>query len=189
MTRSRQLAGSLTVVALAGAVGALVLWPSGRSEVASVSGDAPTLVPVAQRQLLPDISGDALTPPPLTIRLKATTNRPAFVDVWASWCLPCKEEAPMLVSLHKTYRRQIRFLGIDVEDSRGAARAFERRYGITFPSIFDRSASMAGKLGFFGLPTAFLVDANGRIAARLIGKQTRVALEQRIRRVISERAR
>ena len=188
MAHSRHLIGSLTFVALAGALAALVLWPSGRSEVVSVSGDAPTLVPMAQRQPLPDISGEALTPPPLTIDLRAM-DRPAFVDVWASWCLPCKEEAPILVSLHKTYRRQIRFLGIDVEDSRGAARAFERRYGITFPSIFDRSASMAGKLGFFGLPTAYLVDANGRIAARLIGKQTRPALEQRIRRVISERTR
>jgi cytochrome c biogenesis protein CcmG/thiol:disulfide interchange protein DsbE len=187
MSRRRRLFVSLVVVALVGAAGALVLWPSGQSDVASVHGDSSTLVPMAKRKPLPNLSGAALTPPPQMIALQAAI-RPEVIDVWASWCIPCKEEAPIIGSLHNTYRRQIRFLGIDVEDSRGAARAFERRYGIRFPSIFDRSASMAGKLGFVGLPTALLVDANGRIAARLIGKQTRAALELRIRRLISERA-
>ena len=188
MSRSRRLFVALVVVAVSVAVGTLVLWPSGRSEVPSATSDSATLVPTAKRKPVPHITGGALTPPPSTLELRATT-RPAFIDVWASWCLPCKEEAPILASLHNTYHRQVRFLGIDVEDSRGAARAFERRYGIRFPSIFDRSASLAGKLGFFGLPTVFLVDANGRIAARLIGKQSRSAFELRIRRVISERAR
>lgn len=187
MTGSRLLVTVASVILAAGA-GALVLWPSGRSQVLSVSGDSPTLVPVLKRKPMPKISGAALTPPPLIIDLQ-TRNRPTFIDVWASWCLPCKDEAPALASLHRTYGRQIRFLGIDVEDSRGAARAFERRYGITFPSIFDRTATTAGELGFFGLPTAVLVDTNGRVAARVIGKQTQAALERWIRQLLSEPAR
>jgi len=77
----------------------------------------------------------------------------------------------MIAGLWRHYGGQVQFLGIDVEDSRGDARAFVHRYGLGYPNIFDRKASMAGRLGFFGLPTAYLVDRRGRIAARLIGKQ------------------
>jgi thiol-disulfide isomerase/thioredoxin len=153
----RRVAVTLVVATVAVAGGALVLWPSGRSEVLSATGKSPTLVPVAKRKPLPNLTGEALTPPPPTIALRAK-GRPSFIDVWASWCVPCKEEAPWLAALHRRYHRQIRFLGINVEDSRAAARSFERRYRITYPSIFDRKASLATALGFFGLPTAYLVD-------------------------------
>lgn len=161
------------------------MWPSGQSEVLSAKGSSPTLVAVAKRKPLPNVTGAALTPPPATIALR-TNGRPAFIDVWASWCVPCKEEAPWLAALHRRYSRQIRFLGINVEDSRTASRSFERRYRITFPSIFDRKASLASTLGFFGLPTAYLVDRRGRIAAVLIGKQTEAGLSAKLGRLAAE---
>jgi cytochrome c biogenesis protein CcmG, thiol:disulfide interchange protein DsbE len=182
MSGRRRLFLPLVIVAVAGAAGALVLWPSGRSEVLSAKGNSPTLVPVAKRKPLPNVSGAALTPPPLRIALR-TNGRPSFIDVWASWCVPCKEEAPWLAALHRRYHRQIRFLGINVEDSRPAARSFERRYRITYPSIFDRKASLAIALGFFGLPTAYLVDRRGRVAAVLVGKQSEPGLRAKLARI------
>lgn len=92
----------------------------------------------------------------------------------------------MLAALARTYDGRIRFLGIDVEDTRGDARAFERKHAIGYPSIFDPSASLAGKLGFYGLPTAYLVDRQGRIAAVLTGKQQRQAIVRRLARLLAE---
>ena len=92
----------------------------------------------------------------------------------------------MLAALARTYHGRIRFLGIDVEDTRGAARAFERKHGIAYPSIFDPSASLAGQLGFFGLPTAYLVDRSERIAAVLTGKQQRQAILRRLVHLLAE---
>ena len=77
----------------------------------------------------------------------------------------------MLARLWHQYRGEVRFLGIDVEDARNDAGAFVRRYGLRYPNIFDDKATTATRLGFYGLPTAYLVDSNGRIAAKLIGKQ------------------
>src|SRR5260221_13600135 len=110
MSGRRLLVGTLLVGTAALAAGALVLWPSGRSEVLSATGTSATLVPVVKRKRLPNIRGEALTPPARTIALRAP-GRPSFIDVWASWCVPCKEEAPWLATLGRRYHRQIRFLG------------------------------------------------------------------------------
>lgn len=161
------------VLLAAAAVGAflgLLLRSSDDSTAPRLHGERLALVPAARRKALPDLRGPALTPPPAEITLGGLRGRPAFIDVWASWCVPCREEAPLLARLWREHRREIRFLGIDVEDRRGDARRFVRRFGLGYPSVFDRTASMANRLGFFGLPTAFLVDRQGRIAARLVGK-------------------
>lgn len=92
----------------------------------------------------------------------------------------------MLAALARTYQNRIRFLGIDVEDTRSAARAFEHKHAIGYPSIFEPSASLAGRLGFFGLPTAYLVDRKGRIATVLTGKQQRQAIVRRLARLLLE---
>jgi len=182
---------SLLVLVVGGAVviGAflgLLLRSSDDSAAPQLHGARITLVPAARRKPLPDLGGPALTPPPATIRLGALRGRPALIDVWASWCVPCREEAPMIARLWRRYGGQVRFLGIDVEDSRGDARAFVRRYGLRYPSIFDRTASMASQLGFFGLPTAYLVDYRGHVAARLIGKQRERTLASGLAAVVGE---
>jgi len=177
------------VVGAAVVIGAflgLLLRSSDDSAAPQLHGARITLVPAARRKPLPDLGGPALTPPPATIRLGALRGRPALIDVWASWCVPCREEAPMIARLWRRYGGQVRFLGIDVEDSRGDARAFVRRYGLRYPSIFDRTASMASQLGFFGLPTAYLVDYRGHVAARLIGKQRERTFASGLAAVVGE---
>jgi cytochrome c biogenesis protein CcmG, thiol:disulfide interchange protein DsbE len=172
-------------VAVGGFIG-LLLRSSGESAAPRLHGHRLTLVPGAQRKPLPDLAGPALTPPPAEIKLGALRGTPAFVDVWASWCVPCRAEAPVLARLWREHRREIRFLGIDVEDTRGDAGRFVRRYGLGYPSVFDRKASMAEKLGFFGLPTAYLVDRHGRIAAKLVGKQKEQTLRDLLKALANE---
>ncbi len=158
-------------LALIGTFVALLLRSSGEAAAPGVHGRRLTLVAAPQRKQLPDLAGPTLTPPPAKLSLGALAGKPAFIDVWASWCVPCREEAPMLARLWRAYGSKVQFLGIDVEDTRGDARAFARRYSLGYPSIFDRTAALAGQLGFFGLPTAYLIDGQGRIAAKFVGKQ------------------
>jgi cytochrome c biogenesis protein CcmG/thiol:disulfide interchange protein DsbE len=108
------------------------------------------------------------------------------VTVWASWCLPCREDAPLLARLARTYEGTIDFRGINVEDRRGDARAFVRRYRLDFPHLFDPRARTAEALGFFGLPTLYLVDGRRRIAARLVGKQPAAVLRRLVRMLAEE---
>jgi len=110
---------------------------------------------------------------------------PAFLDIWASWCIPCREEAPTLSRLARRYSGRITFLGIDVGDDRGDARSFVRRYRIGYPSIFDPKEGLAMKLHAFGVPTAYLVDSHGRIAGVLVGKQP----ERKLTRLLEALAR
>ncbi len=166
------VAGALLIGVFLG----LLLRPSDDSAAPQLHGARLTLVPAPRRKPLPDLHGSALTPPPATIRLGAMRGRPAFIDVWASWCVPCREEAPLLARLWREHGRKVRFLGIDVEDTRRDADRFIRRYGLGYPNVFDPKAAMAGRLGFFGLPTAYLIDRQGRIAAKLVGRQKEATL-------------
>src|SRR6266581_4292194 len=187
MRKPRLLVVSFAVsLALVAIFLVLLLRPSGHSETAQVHGRHLTLVPLSRRRALPDLAAPALNPPPAVLRLNSLRGRPSFIDVWASWCVPCREEAPLLARLWREHRREIRFLGIDVEDSRGDARRFVRRYGLGYPSVFDRKASLADRLGFFGLPTAYLVDRQGRIAAKLAGKQKEATLRAALSALVRE---
>ena len=175
-------------VALAGTFLALLLRSSGDAAQPQLHDGRVTLVAAVKRKLLPDVAGPMLTPPPSSLRLRALLGKPAFIGVWASWCVPCREEAPTLARLWREHRSEVQFLGIDVEDTRGDARAFVRRYGLGYPNIFDRKAALATKLGFFGLPTAYLVDRRGRIAAKLVGKQSEATLRAGLDALVGEPA-
>jgi cytochrome c biogenesis protein CcmG/thiol:disulfide interchange protein DsbE len=166
------------LVAFGGIFLAFLLRSSPDAAGPRIHGNRVTLVSPPRRKPLPDLSGPALDPPPSSLGLEALAGKPAFVDVWASWCVPCRAEAPVLARLWRRYRDRVQFLGIDIEDTRGDARAFVRRYGLGYANIFDRTASMAGKLGFVGLPTAFLIDARGRIAGKLVGQQHEATLRR-----------
>jgi thiol-disulfide isomerase/thioredoxin len=165
------LASAAASLAALGAFLVLLLRSSPDASAPLVHGQRLTLVAPARRKALPAMAGASLAPPPATLRLADLGGKPAFIDVWASWCVPCREEAPMLARLWRRYRGQVQFLGIDVEDSRADARRFTHQYHLGYPNIFDGKAGLAGRLGFYGLPTAYLVDERGRLAARLVGKQ------------------
>jgi thiol-disulfide isomerase/thioredoxin len=102
------------------------------------------------------------------------------VNFWGSWCTPCRAETPELVRVaNATHNQGVRFLGIDVRDSRTGAQAFAREYHVPYPSIFDTENQSL--LAFRGLPpnavpTTFVIDRQGRIAARALGRITAAQL-------------
>ena len=86
------------------------------------------------------------------------------INVWANWCDPCRREQPMLVDLADRYRGDgVRFLGINYQDDRDAARAWIREFGVEYPSLFDPAGRSATTLGFPFLPDTYVVDSGGTI--------------------------
>jgi len=177
--------GALAALAL-GAVGYGLLRPS---PTADTSGSGPhALRPRAERKPLPDFGGTVLDPPPAELALADLRGRMAFINVWASWCVPCREEAPRIARLSRRYAGRARFVGVDIEDAEADARAFVRRYRLSFPHLVDHKASIATKLGIAGIPTTFLVDREGRIAAKLTGPQHEAPLARQLDALLAENA-
>jgi cytochrome c biogenesis protein CcmG, thiol:disulfide interchange protein DsbE len=88
-----------------------------------------------------------------------------LVNLWASWCVPCRREAPVLDRFARRYRdRDVRVLGIDVQDNSDDALAFVRKYGIDYPQLRSVGAERSEAFGSTGVPENFLVDPRGRLA-------------------------
>lgn len=87
---------------------------------------------------------------------------PTVVNVWASWCLPCRSEAPLLKTAHQQ-RDDITFIGIDVEDDQQSAKEFIAEFGLDFQHYFDPDRAVPAELGGFGTPITYFVAADGTI--------------------------
>jgi cytochrome c biogenesis protein CcmG/thiol:disulfide interchange protein DsbE len=98
------------------------------------------------------------------LSLASLRGRPVVLNLWASWCDPCKEEAPILESLWTRYRAKgVVVLGVNTQDITGDAKAFIKRYGLTFPSVRDGSDDTQHKFGTAQLPETFVIDPDGRM--------------------------
>ena len=103
-----------------------------------------------------------------------------LVNVWASWCVPCHDEAPLLVQLAQD--RQLRIVGINYKDEPENARRFLGRYGNPFSAAgADPNGRAAIEWGVYGVPETFIVDRDGRIAYKLVGPITTENLEATIK--------
>lgn len=90
---------------------------------------------------------------------------PTVVNVWASWCIPCRTEAPVLAAAADRFGDRISFVGVNVEDSQTAAADFVDRFRLDFEILFDRPASIRSILGGTGLPTTYFVLPGGELQA------------------------
>jgi cytochrome c biogenesis protein CcmG/thiol:disulfide interchange protein DsbE len=88
------------------------------------------------------------------------------LNFWASWCVPCRDESPLLQRWHERIRSQGgTVLGVNVLDVRSDARAFVEEYGLTYPMLRDCSSDCSEAFGVIGYPETFVIDRRGRIAA------------------------
>jgi cytochrome c biogenesis protein CcmG, thiol:disulfide interchange protein DsbE len=104
----------------------------------------------------------AITAPEFEAHL-AELDRPAVVNVWASWCLPCRSEAPLLDDAHAQHGDEIEFIGIDVQDSQSAAKQFLAEFGLEFTHFFDRNRAIPNFFGGLGTPITMFFRPHGEL--------------------------
>ncbi|HKV44855.1 MAG TPA: TlpA disulfide reductase family protein [bacterium] len=106
------------------------------------------------------------------VSLAALRDHPMVVNFWASWCVPCREEAPLLEGIWKEYRaRGVIVLGIDTQDLTSPARRFLGQFGITYRNLRDPDGTGGHLFGTTGVPETFFVGADGRIRGKFPGEQ------------------
>lgn len=175
------------------AVGACSINPTDAVAPLAVSkrdlepGSAVLIKPDARPQL-PQLRGQALEGPPIDVR--ALRGQVVILNVWASWCAPCRAEAPQLASTwSKTHAAGVQFVGIDIKDDRTAAKAFERNLRVPYPSIFDQPGQLLLALRALAPqvpPTTLLIDRKGRLAARFPGGITEQILVGPVQKLLAE---
>ena len=191
---SRRVAGALAA-ALAGAA---VLagctnstGGSGDTGFVGVTGTTITDVAPGQRTAAPALSGTTLDGKKLA--LSDYRGKVVVVNVWGSWCGPCRVEAPALEETFQQYQAKgVQFMGIDVRESQSdnsAALAFVRDDHITYPSLQDPDETLLLQFKTVvpptDIPSSIIVDRDGKVAARIIGGTTEPQLKQALDKVLS----
>ena len=119
------------------------------------------------------------------LSLAEMRGSPVVVNFWASWCIPCREEAPLLTAAARQYEAQgLRVVGIIYQDSAGAARDFMARFGQTYPGLVDPEGRAAIDFGVFGIPETFFIDRGGVVRSRQVGPVTADGLARMIQAIL-----
>jgi cytochrome c biogenesis protein CcmG/thiol:disulfide interchange protein DsbE len=124
----------------------------------------------------PPLPEAVLVPPrvsPASLR-----GKPAAINFWASWCDPCREEAPALERLARSLDGGAQLVGVNWNDSLSGARSWVDKYGWTFPNLRDENGAVGSDYGLRGLPATFIIDSHGRISDVLLGPQSESSLRE-----------
>jgi thiol-disulfide isomerase/thioredoxin len=149
-----------------------------------------TRLPAAEREVPGEVSGETLEGEPVS--LEDFEGQTVVVNVWGSWCAPCRAEAPELVAASEELAdREVEFLGINSRDlDKAAALAFQRRFEVPYPSIYDQQGrtllAFRGTLSPNAIPSTVVIDDQGRVAASVIGEVSRSTLVGLVEDVIAE---
>ena len=163
-------AAPLLVLAVWGAM--LIARPASPG-VAHIGERAPAFV-------LADLNGNPL-------RLQDLRGRPVIVNFWASWCGPCVEEFPLLVSAQAQHQAAgLAVIGIVFRDRSEAARAFMSRMGASWPTAMDPGDGVATQFGIIGPPDTFFIDRNGVVVGRQIGQLSAADLQRGLSQIVGE---
>ena len=130
-------------------------------------GAGAQVFPAGERSPAPQLRGTTLTGDALDLA-DELGHGPVAVNVWASWCGPCREEMPILARAST----RIRVIGIDERDDHASARAFAASRGATYPSLSDPDGKLLARLPMLpqtGVPSTLFLDRRGRVAARVVG--------------------
>jgi len=176
-------------------VAALALLASGctgstTSDGGFVSGDGTiSRVPVSERVPAPQIAGTTLDGKPWSSM--SVQGKVLVYNVWGSWCAPCQKEAPALVKAANRTTADAQFIGLNTRDIGTAqADAFVRNFEVPYPNLFDPDGRLlllfGGKLPPSAIPSTLIVDAKGRVAARVLGDTTEATLVGLIDEIAAE---
>jgi thiol-disulfide isomerase/thioredoxin len=120
------------------------------------------------------------------VSLDDYAGSPVVVNVWGSWCPGCNDEAADLRRFAAGHH-DVQVVGVDLQDSKDAAKAFYRRWRWTHPSVFDPDGRISYSLGLQGTPTTFFLDSRHRIVSRIVGATDYAGFEQGLQSALGER--
>jgi thiol-disulfide isomerase/thioredoxin len=184
------IAGASLLVAACG-TGTTSGSPDTKRAARSSTQQGLTQYPAGSRPAAPMLSGKTINGDRLD--LADLRGKVIVLNVWGSWCAPCRAEAPDLKKASDGTRDLgVRFVGVDTRDNDGAAKAFERTYGITYPSFRDPDGKLLlgfnGRIPLSAVPSTVFIDRDGRIAARIIGPTTYTTLAELLKDLAAEKA-
>jgi thiol-disulfide isomerase/thioredoxin len=150
------------------------------SDAGFIAGDGSiTAIAASERVDAPSLEGELMSGG--TWSLAQERGRVVVLNVWASWCAPCRAEAPVLQSLWEEFEDDgVSFIGLNTRDSPATANSFEKAYGITYPSVVDSDGRL--QLRFSGIappqaiPTTLVIDRDGKVAGRILGRASESTL-------------
>jgi cytochrome c biogenesis protein CcmG, thiol:disulfide interchange protein DsbE len=161
---------------------ALLVWKvahqTGSNNVAAQVQKGKT--PSAPNFTLPRLDGNG------DMSLAQFDGKPRVVNFWASWCGPCRDEAPLLQNAAREYRGRLVVLGVDYQDFTGDARTFVRKMGLTYPMVRDGNGDLLSRWGVTGAPESFFIDRSGKVVAHVPGAVTRLTLAEAIGKALNE---
>ena len=112
---------------------------------------------------LPLLSGGNVT-------LSSLRGQVVFLNFWATWCPPCREEMPSMEALHRRFKDQgLEIIAVNIQENRNQVGAFVREYNLTFPIPLDTSGAVSRRYGMRGIPTTYIIDREGSIILVLTG--------------------
>lgn len=171
MTITRRMLLGVTTLALAGCA----TTTNDDDLTGFTSGDGSfTLVPVGQREAAPELSGTTIDGE--TLSLADYSGLVIVLNVWGSWCAPCRHEAPELVEAANETAGVAQFVGINTRDLDVApAQAFVRAFEVPYPNLYDPDGALLLEFGALppkAIPSTLIIDQQGLIAARILGEAT-----------------
>jgi thiol-disulfide isomerase/thioredoxin len=150
----------------------------GQSGFVSGNGNVSTFA-AADRKPAPELTGKTLDGKTWT--LSEQTGKVVVLNVWGSWCPPCRKEAPELVAASKELGSGVQFIGLNTRDLDPApAKKFVQEFGVPFPSIYDPNGKallrFRGQISPKAIPTTLVIDKTGKVAGRVVGEVTKQTL-------------
>ena len=170
------------IVCLVGAVAGLLAWRLAANEEAKgvAAAAAADQRPEAPAFDLPRLDGGG------TLSLASLRGQVVVLNFWASWCAPCREEAPVLQDGWERYRdRGVVFVGVDSRDLSDDGREFIAEHGITYPNVHDGDGSTAGRYGVPALPETMFVGRDGRVTGYIAGAVDAAGLERELEEALA----
>lgn len=112
-------------------------------------------------------------------------GKPLVINFWASWCKPCRDEAPALEKVYTRYMdKGVGFIGIAIYDTEEKARGYIKEFGITFPNGLDKTGEVAESYRIYGIPKTFVIGKDGRFTYIHMGAVTEDILVKEIEKVL-----
>lgn len=179
--RRRRLRPTAVLIGLL--IGALATGCTGSSAAPASVSQRPgqiglSILDPAHRLPVPRLSGTTLSGRRFDLA-DHLDGRVVLLNVWASWCGPCRQEMPVLARAASTRRSSLLVVGIDERDQEGAARSFAAAAGATYPSLFDPDGGLLKVMPLVpktAVPSSLFIDSHGRVAAVVIGAVSRTQL-------------